>query len=335
MQVLPQKDLMDILQDPIFQNSAPLKKWMEQQLKQVSKMTPGCDDLKNETVQSEKSEDGDGNGKFSAIMAVLFARVDKSTQSSYAQETSQEVCDRLKDLGSNFHPIADLLKADGIDGHFLAHNEISRECLADEYGIRRKIQQDALLSHFEKYKATTPNVAIGLVACSAEMAHRWGHWTHPRHISHEDLKVRAQKMMTYQSASKLMDEAIPTLDQSSNAAPSLDQSSNAAPSLDQSSNGFEVVDYWSLTVFGSESSLDEVHLDEVHLLLSERADGLRLVVASCLALPQRGLPQTRTIDLAMAFISANHGREHAWILTWNQKSAGQWKETRKDSYLQL
>ena len=243
MQVLPQKDLMDILQDPIFQNSAPLKKWMEQQLKQVSKMTPGCDDLKNETVQSEKSEDGDGNGKFSAIMAVLFARVDKSTQSSYAQETSQEVCDRLKDLGSNFHPIADLLKADGIDGHFLAHNEISRECLADEYGIRRKIQQDALLSHFEKYKATTPNVAIGLVACSAEMAHRWGHWTYPRHISHEDLKVRAQKMMTYQSASKLMDEAIPTLDQSSNAAPSLDQSSNAAPSLDQSSNGFEVVDY--------------------------------------------------------------------------------------------
>ena len=242
MQVLPQNDLMDILQDPIFQNSAPLKKWMEQQLKQASKMTAGCDDLKNETVQSEQSKDG----KFSSIMAVLFARVDESTKSPYAQETSQEVCDRLKDLGSNFHPIADLLKADGIDGHFLAHNDISRECLADDYGIRRKIQQDALLSHFGKYKATTPNVAIGLVACSAEIAHRWGHWTHPRHMSHEDLKVRAQKMMTYQSASKLMDEAIPTLDQSldqsSNAAPSLDQSSNSAPSVDQSSNGFEVVD---------------------------------------------------------------------------------------------
>lgn len=246
MQVLPQKDLMDILQDPIFQNSAPLKKWMEQQLKQVSRMTPGCDDLKNETVQSEKSEDDDGTGKFSAIMAVLFARVDESTKSPYAQETSQEVCDRLKDLGSNFHPIADLLKADGIDGHFLAHNDISRECLADDYCVRRKIQQDALLSHFGKYKATTPNVAIGLVACSAEIAHRWGHWTNPRHMSHEDLKVRAQKMMTYQSASKLMDEAAPSLDQSldqsSNAAPSLDQSSNAAPSMDQSSNGFEVVD---------------------------------------------------------------------------------------------
>lgn len=241
MQVLPQKDLMDILQDPIFQNSAPLKKWMEQQLKQVSKMTPGCDDLKNETVQSEKSEDDDGNGKFSAIMAVLFARVDESTKSPYDKETSQEVCDRLKDLGSNFHPVADLLKADGIDGHFLAHNDISRECLANEYGIRRKIQQDALLSHFGKYKATTPNVAIGLVACSAEISHRWGHWTNPRHMSHEDLKVRAQKMMTYQSASKLMDEAAPSLDQS-NAAPSLDQSSNPAPSVDQSSNGFEVVD---------------------------------------------------------------------------------------------
>ena len=135
---------MDILQDPIFQKSAGLKKWMEQQLKQVSKMTPGCKDLENETLDSEKSEDG----KFSVIMAGLFARVDKSTQSPYDKETSQEVCDRLKDLGSNFHPIADLLKADGIDGHFLAQNDISRECLADDYSIRRKIQQDALLTHF-------------------------------------------------------------------------------------------------------------------------------------------------------------------------------------------
>ena len=242
-QVVHQKDLMDILQDPIFRKNARLKEWMEQQLKQASKMTPGCKDLENETLDSKQSEDG----KFSAIMAELFARVDESTQSRYAQETSQDVCDRLKNLGSNFHPIADLLKADGIDGHFLAHNDISRECLADEYGIRRKIQQDALLSHFGKYKA---KVAILLVACSVEISHRWGQWTFPSHMSHEDLKVRAQKMMTYQSVSKLLGGALPALDQSSRAAAFSDQSLNEFEVVDSDSNPLSSAVYrWSSSAF--------------------------------------------------------------------------------------
>lgn len=214
LQVVPQveQSLLEILNDPVFQNSDSLKTWMEHQLKQTLKLKVGSDDFKSETVQSVQSP----GGTFHTMMAVIFARVvpcEESTPSPVAKDTAKQVADRLKQLGSKYHVMADLLKGDGIDGHFLANNDITREMLAEDYDVSRKIQQDVLLNFFGKYKPTViHNVAIGVAACSAEFSHKptkvffWDS-SSPLALSHEDLKIRAQKMMAYQSASKALGDA--------------------------------------------------------------------------------------------------------------------------------
>jgi len=214
LQVVPQvqESLLDILKDPVFQNSDSLKTWMEHQLKQTLKLKVGSDDFKSETVQSVQSR----GGTFHTMMAVIFARVvpcEESTPSPLAKDTAKQVAHRLKQFGSKYHAIAELLKSDGIDGHFLANNDITREMLAEDYDVSRKIQQDVLLNLFGKYKPTViHNVAIGVAACSAEFSHKptkgfiWDS-SSPLALSHEDLKIRAQKMMAYQSASKALGDA--------------------------------------------------------------------------------------------------------------------------------
>ena len=217
LQVVPQvqQSLLEILKDPVFQKSDSLQTWMEHQLKQTLKLKLGSDDFKSETVQSVQSRGGTFH-TFHTMMAVIFARVvpcEESTPSPLAKDTAKQVAHRLKQLGSKYHAIAELLKSDGIDGHFLANNDITREMLAEDYDVSRKIQQDVLLNFFRKYKPTViHNVAIGVAACSAEFSHKptkgflWDS-SSPLALSHEDLKIRAQKMMAYQSASKALGDA--------------------------------------------------------------------------------------------------------------------------------
>lgn len=176
---------------------------MEQQLRQALKLEVGNEDLKSETVHSVLLE-----GKFATMMAGIFVRALPSREklaSPLAKETCLEVWERVKGLGSKYEAVADLMKEDGIDGDYLAHHDISRERLAEEFEITRKIKQDVLLHLFERYKPRMiRDVAVGLVACSAEFCRKrdYGHLFHgpdANVLGHEDLKVRAQKMMAYQS----------------------------------------------------------------------------------------------------------------------------------------
>ena len=237
VQVVPQVEetLLEILKHPVFQNSVSLKTWMEHQLRQTLKLKVGSDDFKSETVQSLHSQ----GGTFHTMMAVIFARVvpcEESTPSSLAEDTAEQVADRLKQqLGSKYHAIADLLKSDGIDGHFLANNDIPREMLPEEYGVSRKIQQDVLLNFFGKYKPIViQNVAIGVIACSAEFYHRptkflvWNS-SSALDLSHEDLRIRAEKMLVYQSASKTLGDA-----QMTKPAQPMARALDAQPSVHQS-----------------------------------------------------------------------------------------------------
>ena len=216
LQVVPQveESLLEILKDPVFQNSETLKKWMEQQLRQALKLKVGSDDFKTETLQSEHHPPGIVyKGTFSSMMAVIFARAlpcDEVTTSPFAKETSEQVYYRVKQLGSNYSTIAKHLRDDGIDGTFLARHDI-KEFLVKEYKVEREIQQEVLLNLFEKYKPSKiPSVAIGVAACSAELYHEHGGWfgglfgSSGPTLSHEDLKVRSQKMMAYQSAQSLV-----------------------------------------------------------------------------------------------------------------------------------
>ena len=157
-----------------------------------------------------------------ARMAVHAFSREELVDSPFLSADPNGVMERLKALGSSYHEVACLLRSDGVDGDFLANNEISREALSEDYKISRRLQQDVLLNHFRQYKPRkimVPYVAIGVIACAANFKHtcsRPGIFSMLLGISggseadtasHEELKVSAQKLISYEDPGKfLMDE---------------------------------------------------------------------------------------------------------------------------------
>eukprot|EP00930_Biecheleria_cincta_P055103 TRINITY_DN41466_c0_g1_i1.p1 TRINITY_DN41466_c0_g1~~TRINITY_DN41466_c0_g1_i1.p1 ORF type:complete len:290 (+),score=51.85 TRINITY_DN41466_c0_g1_i1:58-927(+) len=222
LDVVPQtKTDMDlILDDPVLQKCGPLKGFVNSSLKMALKMGQNQDDLRREYVDTVNSD-----GRVQSVMALFFARAVQGTYVEYARqaETIDEVYQRFHAMGDRYHAFAATLKQNGVDGSFLSANCISDEDLQDEFGISSAFQRRVLLHEFQNYKPQHINrVAVGLIACYADFVYDGKFSSDMRNCiygtySLEEMKVRIQKMMAFQSAGELLQ--LKEVQQSSHGGP--------------------------------------------------------------------------------------------------------------------